>query len=150
MSIKKACVVFTVGLESEVPSVADQLANQGFAVCSASADQEIVEAAQKGSTSLPDEVKNCIDNAAICVFLVPQKDAEPVVAAAGYAGRSGKKIVAVCEDPSTLPQVFDDLASSVVHVDNPRLADAIQGNTVWDGPTGPDGAKRSISRVKCQ
>lgn len=146
----KACVVFTVGLEAEVPPVLDQLASQGFDICTASADQETVEAAQAGSTGLPDAIKGCIDNAVVCVFLIPETVPESLIAAAGYAGSSGNRIVAVCEDVTALPKVFDELATSVVQVNSPKLPEAIQGDTVWEAPNGSAGAKRSITRIKCQ
>lgn len=150
MSNAKACVVFTTGLEAEVPKISAQLAEEGFKVCTAGADQDIVEAAQSGSLSLPEAVKNCIDSAVICVFLVPKEHSENLLAAAGYASCSGKTIVAVVEDTESCPQIFDDLASSIVCVGSPQLTDAIKGKPVWESPNGSSDGKRVIPRIKCQ
>lgn len=150
MSNAKACVVFTTGLEKEVLQIVSQLADEGFKVCTAGADQEIVEAAQSGRLSLPEAVKNCIDSAAICVFLIPKENPEGLMAAAGYAGGSGKTIVAVVEDIKSIPQIFDDLASSIVCVGSPQLVDVIKGKPVWESPNGSADGKRVIPRIKCQ
>ncbi|WP_459207496.1 hypothetical protein ACSMEV_04960 [Pseudomonas sp. MLB6B] len=150
MSNAKACVVFTTGLENEASQIFSQLTAEGFKVCTAGADQEIVEAAQSGGASLPEAVKNCIDSAAICVFLIPKEDHDGLTAAAGYAGGSGKAIVAVVEDINFIPQIFDDLASSIVCVGSPQLADVIKGKPVWESPNGSADGKRVIPRIKCQ
>lgn len=146
----KACVVFTVGLDRKVPSISEKLANEGYDVCTASAEQEVVEAAKAGSLDIPDAVKNCIDNAAICVFLIPQENSEGLSNAAGYAGRTGKKIVAVLENLNTLPQIFDDLASAVVGLGSSQLTKAIQGEQIWESPAGSSDGPRNIRRVRCQ
>jgi hypothetical protein len=146
----KACIVFTVGLEKEVSPISTQLSAKGYNVCVAAADQEIVEAAQAGASCIPDAVKNCISDAEICVFLIPRQDAESVEIAAGFAGSMGKQIVAVAEDIDSLPQVFDDFAKSVVVVGSPKLGNALQGESVWERPTGSSDGKRIIHRVKCQ
>jgi len=148
MSNGKACVVFTTGMNTEAQSVSEQLAHEGFEVCTAEADQEVVEAAQAGA--VPDEIRSCIDNAVICVFLIPEKGHECLTGAAGHAGMSGKRIVAVAQNVESLPQIFDDIASSVLNVNSPNLAEVIQGQEVWERADGSASPKRKIKRIECQ
>ncbi|SFY08208.1 hypothetical protein SAMN03159390_03708 [Pseudomonas sp. NFACC49-2] len=148
MGNEKACVVFATGMDAEVKSVSEQLAEEGFDVCTAEADREIVEAAQSGS--VPEEIKSCIDNAVICIFLIPEEGNECLTDAAGHAGTSGKRIVAVAQNVESLPQIFDDLASSVLIVDSPRLRDVILGEQIWERADGSLGPKRKIKRIECQ
>lgn len=147
---RKACLVFTFGLEKEVPSITAQLKEEGFNVCAVSADQEVVEAAQAGSVSVPETVRSCIENADICVFLIPHQESVDVISAAGYAGIGGNKIIAVVENVHALPQIFDDIAFSVVCVGSPGLADALKGKKVWEIPNESADGKREIARIKCQ
>lgn len=146
----KACIVFSVGLEEEVSPILAQLSGKGYDVCVAAAEQQVVAAAQGGSTQIPDEVKNCIINAEICVFLIPKQNTACVTNAGSYAGGLGKRIVAVIEDVGSLPQIFDDLATSVVVLDSPKLSAALQGELVWEVPSASGDGKRNIHRVKCQ
>lgn len=148
MSKEKACVVFTTGMDAEAKSVSDQLATEGFDVCTAEVDQNVVEAAQAGT--VPDEIKSCIDNAVICIFLIPEEGHECLTGAAEHAGASGNRIVAVAQNVETLPQIFDDLASAVLNVDSPRLGDVIQGQQVWERADGSFSPKRKIKRIECQ
>lgn len=148
MSNGKACVVFTIGMDTEAQSVSEQLAHEGFEVCTAEADQEIVEAAQAGA--VPDEIKSCIDNAVICIFLIPEEGHECLTGAAGHAGASGKRIVAVAQNVESLPQIFDDIASSVLNVNSPHLAEVIQGQEVWERADGSASPRRKIKRIDCQ
>ena len=150
MSNPKACIVFTVGLEKEILPISTQLSANGFTVCVAAADQEIVESAQAGASCVPDAVKNCISDAEICIFLIPRQYAESVEIAAGFAGRIGKKIIAVAEDINSLPQIFDDLAKSAVAVGSPKLNNALRGESAWEPTTDFSDGKRIINRVKCQ
>ena len=149
MSSQKACVVFTTGMDAEAQSVSQQLFEEGFDVCTAEAEQEVVEAAQAAG-AIPEEIKSCIDNAAICIFLIPEEGSDCLTAAAGHAGASGKKIVAVAENVESLPQIFDDIASSVLTIDSPQLKDVIHGKQVWEQADGSPSPKRDINRVKCQ
>ncbi|MFJ3427888.1 hypothetical protein [Pseudomonas fragi] len=150
MSNAKACLVFARGLESKVLEISAQLVEEGFDVCTASADREVVEAAKLGSINVPEDIKACIDNASICIFLISEQNSEHVQAAAGYAGISGKKIIAVIEDVDYLPQVFDELATSVVCVDSPQLPDVLKGKSVWESSNGSADGKRVIPRIRCQ
>lgn len=147
---KKACLVFTFGLEKEVPQITAQLAHEGFNVCTVPADQEVVEAAQAGSLSIPETVRACIENANVCVFLIPRQESVDLVNAAGFASSLGNKIIAVAENVHTLPQIFDDVAFSVVCIGSPRLVDAIKGKKVWESANGSADGKREIHRIKCQ
>jgi len=150
MLTAKACIVFTTGLEDKVPSISSQLAADGFDVCVAAADQETVEAAQAGGALIPEDVKSCISSAEICIFLIPTLEVECVIAAAGYAGKLGKKIIAVAEEVNSLPQVFDDMATCVVSIGSKSLQGALRGEVVWESPTDNVDGKRNIHRVKCQ
>lgn len=149
MNSQKACVVFTTGMDAEAQSISQQLAGEGFDICTAKADQEVVQAAQTAGV-IPEEIKSCIENAAICIFLIPEEGHEPLTAAAGHAGASGKRIVAVAENVESLPQIFDDIASSVIAIESPQLKDVIQGKRVWARADGATSLKRDINRVKCQ
>lgn len=150
MPNEKACVVFTNGLEKEMRSVSDELSDNGFNICVAAADEEMVKAAQAGAIELTDSVKNCIANAKICVFLIPKNQAECIVMAAQYAGSSGKTMIAIAEDANFLPSIFDDLAKAVLIIGSKNLSNALQGESIWEIPNSSPDGKRQISRVKCQ
>lgn len=150
MNNRKACIVFAFELEEKAKSISKQLSEEGFNVCAAATNQEVVKDAKAGSSDIPEEVKSCIEGAEICVFLIPKQDSTEILGAANYAGSSGKKIVAVLEDLDYLPQIFDDIAISTVHIESPKLTDALKGKSIWECPTGPEDGKRKISRVKCQ
>lgn len=149
MSNDKACIVFTTGLDQKAQKVSQQLNERGFDVCMAEAEQEEVEAAQ-AAQPVSEEIQSCIDNAVISIFLIPEEGYECLEGAAGHAVACGKTIVAIAENVESLPQVFDDHASSVLTIDSLRLSDVIQGNQVWERADGSPSAERKIDRVKCQ
>ncbi|MCZ8408436.1 hypothetical protein SB816_04460 [Achromobacter sp. SIMBA_011] len=147
---RKACVVYTEGLKGAVPTVTEELQKKGFDVCLSAADLEIAEAAQAGHLeNVNAEVKECIANAEICIFLIPQKAPESITGAAECARASGGKIIAVVEDVKSIPQIFDELATALVCVGSPQLPEALGGEEIWEAPKqSPEG--RKIARVKCQ
>lgn len=149
MSSSKACIVFTTGLEPKAQAVSQQLNEQGYEVCMAEAEQEEVEAAQAGQP-VSSEIQSCIGNAAISIFLIPEENYGCLEGAAEHAAARGKNIVAIAENVETLPQVFDDHATSVLTIDSPRLSDVIQGEHVWERADGSLSPERKINRVKCQ
>ncbi|WPN29889.1 hypothetical protein QMK54_29550 [Pseudomonas sp. P5_109] len=149
MSSDKACIVFTTGLESKAQAVSQQLNEQGFDVCMAEAEQEEVEAAQ-AAQPVSKEIQSCIDNAVISIFLIPEEGYGGLQRAAEHAAASGKTMVAIAENVESLPQVFDDHATSVLTFDSPRLSDVIQGEHVWERADGSPSTEREIDRVKCQ
>ncbi|MGY3170777.1 hypothetical protein ACVWYU_000150 [Pseudomonas sp. TE12234] len=149
MSSDKACIVFTIGLESKAQAVSQQLNEQGFGVCMAEAEQEEVEAAQ-AAQPVSEEIQSCIDNAVISIFLIPEEGYGCLQGAAEHAAASGKTMVAIAENVESLPQVFDDHATSVLTFDSPRLSDVIQGEQVWERADGSPSTEREIDRVKCQ
>lgn len=149
MNNEKACIVFTIGMQAEAQSIIHQLSEEGFDVCTAVAEQQIVEAAQ-AEGPVPDHIKSCIDNAAICFFLIPELGHECLAAAAGHAGASGRNIVAVAENVDALPEIFDDIAGSVLNIDSPQLKQVMEGKRVWERPDGSPRPTRDIDRVKCQ
>ncbi|WP_368934499.1 hypothetical protein [Alcaligenes faecalis] len=147
---KKACVVYTEELKEEVPTITEELQKKGFDVCVSDADLEIAKAAQAGNLGdVNAEVKECIANAEICIFLIPEKTPKSITGAAECARVSGGKIIAVVEDIKSIPQIFDELATAVVCVDSPQLPEALGGEEVWEVPmASPEG--RKITRIKCQ
>ncbi|MGP4959093.1 hypothetical protein [Pseudomonas helleri] len=92
MSNAKACLVFTRRLESKVPEICKNLVNEGFDVCTAVADPEVVEAAQLGSISVPEYVKVCILNSSICIFLIPEKNLNVCRRLPDTLGAQGRKL----------------------------------------------------------
>ncbi|MNJ43412.1 hypothetical protein D3C76_328360 [compost metagenome] len=149
MNSGNACIVFTTGLEPKAQAVCQQLNAHGFNVCMAAAEQEEVEAAQ-AAQPVSEEVQSCIDNAVISIFLIPEEGYECLEGAAGHAVTCGKTIVAIAENVASLPQVFDDHASSVLTIASTRLSDVIQGTQVWERAEGNPSTERKINRVKCQ
>lgn len=147
---KKACVVYTEGLKGAVPVVTEELIKKGFDVCVSAADLEVAEAAQAGHLEeVNREVRECIANAEICIFLIPQKAPECITGAAECARASGGKIIAVVEDVKSIPQIFDEIATAIVCVGSPQLPEALDGEEVWEAPKeSPEG--RKITRIKCQ
>lgn len=150
MNNPKACIVFAFELEEKARSISKNLSEDGFDVCIVATERELVKNAKAGNTDIPDEIKSCISGAETCIFLVPKQESEGILGAAGYAGAAGKKIVAVLEDLSVLPQILDDLAVSTVQMESPKLDEALKGKIIWECPIGNNDGKREISRVKCQ
>lgn len=146
----KACIVHTPEFDQFIPSIIDHFHNKGFNVCIAAANKTTAESAKAGDLSaVSPEVKACLENADICIFLVPEKKCDSIENAANYASKNGNLIVAVAENTLTLPKIFDDLAHSIVGKNSPQLTKALDGDKVWEAPQeSPNG--RKIPRVKCQ
>lgn len=147
---KKACVVYTDDFKEEVPAVVKGLEEEGFGVCISVADRDEAEAAEAGIIENVNEaVKDCISNAEICVFLIPRSMPECITGAAKCAGVSGGEIVAVVEDIKSIPQIFDELATSIVCAGSPQLPEALGGKEVWEAAK-QSSEGRKIPRIKCQ
>ena len=147
---KKACVIYTEEFKEEVSTVVKGLEEKGFAVCVSVADLDEAKSAKTGNLEdVNEEVKDCILNAEICVFLIPRTVPECITSAAKCAAGTGSRIVGVVEDLKSIPQIIDELATSIVCVGSPALPKALGGEVVWEAPKqSPDG--RKIPRIKCQ
>ncbi|QQB53324.1 hypothetical protein [Delftia acidovorans] len=147
---KKACIVYTSDFEEDLPKIVEHLSENGFEVCVSIADQDAAEAAQAGNLSkVNTEIKECIENAEVCIFLIPKKSPESLTSAAKHAGALGTKIIAVVESTNSLPQIFDEISTAVVGVGSPQLPRALNCEEVWESPKDSTSG-RKIPRIKCQ
>jgi len=149
----RACLVYVSSTAAMREIARQKLSDAGYVVCEVEAALADAAAAQVGESSLPPELEDCIRNSQVCVFLLPENLAEDagIANAASYADAKGKPIICVVAGARIdYPQVFDDNAESLIRSESPRLADAIGGEPVWEGPDGKRSPSREIKRVRCQ
>lgn len=150
---KRACLVYVTATAAKRGPVKAQLEKSGYAVCEVKAQLEDAVAARAGSADLPGELADCISNSELCVFLLPEDDADDGILddAAGLANRLQKRIVGVVAGARDIyPQSFNDHAKSMVRANGDRLDDAIFGSELWEGPDRSPVSPRTITHIRCQ
>ena len=150
---EKACVIYVNAMTQAADDVRVLLETAGYSVCLTEALPNDVVAAQQSAASVTPAIEACLLNAAVKIFLIPAGVLpNELVFAAGLAGKGkGKgRLVAIYEQGATLPEVFNDLANSVVPIGCENLLDAITSQDLWQGPNGEPVPPRTPARVKCQ
>jgi hypothetical protein len=147
----QACLIFVKSTKSEVPRVRDELQNGGYSVCQVMATREEVDSLKSGGDEISSPLRDCIEKADLCVFLVPEEgdDAE-TGGAAGFSGQLGKRIVGLIGGGRTVyPEGFA-LAGAMIRMGSKRLSSVIEGKNVWEGLDGSIIPEREIPHQKCQ
>jgi hypothetical protein len=150
MTTKKACVIHTPPKKSEAEATAARLENDGYSVCITEVTAAVVNVVQAGDkNSLPDEVKECLDGAQVCVVLVD--DAIDLGPIAGIASDIGCEIVTVGGSPADLPTSLDDITDGHLPTpEAPQFEEVVEGKPEMIKPDNTPSKDRDADRVKCQ
>ena len=151
--VKRACLVFVTATASKRGPVKARLEEDGYSVCEVKAELEYALAARAGESELPIALVECISGSDLCVFLLPEDQADDALVggAATLANKLQKRVVGVVAGARAVyPESFDDHAASMVREDSVRLHDAICGSEIWERPNGSLIGDRPIKHVRCQ
>jgi len=150
---KRACLIYVTATAGMVPSARSRLETEGYGVCEVLADLGIATAAAAQEVSaLPNALKNCIEAADLCVFLLPEDAANDgcIGSGGGLVSELGKTFVGVVEGGrDILPEPFERDAAGIVHDCDEGLMGAIRGDRTFRNPDGT-ARERSIRHLKCQ
>jgi hypothetical protein len=150
---KRACLIYVTATENDRAAVREELEGAGYVVCEVKAELDEALAAKAGEDGLRDEITACVGASELCIFLLPEDDADDGVigTAAGYADSLGKRLIGIVAGSRTsYPDVLEDFAPSMVRVGSDRLAQAIAGDDVWEAADRSPVADRPIKHVRCQ
>ncbi len=150
---KKACLIYVTATAGLRAGARARLEAEGYEICEVLADLDDAVAAEAGQPAISPQLKDCIDAAEVCIFLLPEDGSGDGCIGAGgnYASEVGKPFIAVVAGSrETLPQSFDADAAGVVHDCEDGLVDAIRGDTSFNRPDGSKAPPRKIDHVKCQ
>ncbi|MDR6288815.1 hypothetical protein E9232_001322 [Inquilinus ginsengisoli] len=150
---KRACLIFVKATEGRRAAVRTRLEQNGYSVCEVEAELDDALAAQSGGSDLPAELIECISKSDLCVFLLPEAEANDGVLddAAGLANNLGKRIVGIVSgDRIGYPQNLDDHAGSMIREGSDRFDDAVCGTDVWERPDRSPVVDRPIKHIRCQ
>jgi hypothetical protein len=150
---KRACLIYVPATAAGRATVFQELEAKGYSVCEVEATLGEAKVVQSGLPALSEELRACLADAELCVFLLPENAADDagIELAADAADGSEKRIVGVVAGArAAYPQVLDDGAESMLRVGSKRLAAAIAGESAWEAPGGTPATIRPIKRVRCQ
>lgn len=152
MKGKNACVVYVQATKTEAPRIKAELEKNGYSVCSVLASLEAAKSAQRGAMDLPDALKRCVEQAQLCVFLVPeeQPDDQGISGAIGFAGQLGKRMIGLVAGSRTVYPPGFEMVGSALRLSSTRLSTCIQGNDIWESEDAKVVEERRIDHQKCQ
>jgi|GEM_PF-6649822 len=150
---KRACLVYVTATTGMVSAARARLEAEGYGVCEVLADLDTATAAtaQDGS-ALPIALKDCIEAADLCVFLLPEDAASDgcIGSGGGLVSELGKTFIGVAEGGrNVLPEPFEKDAAGIVHDCDEALSEAIRGDRSFKNPDGT-ARERGIRHLKCQ
>lgn len=150
---KRACLIYVSATTGMAPAARARLEADGYTVCEVLADLDTAAAAatQDGSV-LPSPLKDCIDTADLCVFLLPEDAGGDglMVSGGGMASELGKPFIGVVDGQrETLPEPFEMDAAGIVRDCDESLSKAIKGDRSFKNPDGTV-RERGIRHLKCQ
>lgn len=152
-TIKHACLIYVSATTNKVPAARVRLEAEGYRVCEVLADLDVAIASQAQQIgSLPPALKNCIDGADLCVFLLPEDTIYDGCMGAGgsLASELGRPFIAVVDGVrETLPNAFEYDAAGIVRDCDEGLGNALKGDSSFRNSTGTVGS-RKIRHQKCQ
>lgn len=151
MAGKLACVVYLSSYQGSVDAVEDHLQALGYEVHTFEVTEERAQAVRAGdSSSLPDELRQCLEKADLCVLLLGE-DAERLGAIGGLGSDMGCQVVTVGGDPEKLPSELDDVIDGhVPDTEQPTVDEIFEGTPERIKPDGEPAEVRKAKRVKCQ
>jgi hypothetical protein len=151
---KTACIIYVDATANMRGAVRKKLQDEGFEVREVKASIDDASAAQAGNdTALPPELKRCIEEADLCVFLLPEAKSKDglINAAAGLANALNKRAVGIVSGKrEDYPVNLDDRAAAMVREGSSRISDAFKGKEIWEKTDGSATADRPIKHIKCQ
>lgn len=150
---KRACLVYVSATEDGRAAARAGLEKLGYSVCEVKAELDDAQAARSQEGNLPVELADCISTSDLCVFLLPEIEADDGVldVAASLANQLGKCIVGVVAGKrGEYPLGFDDHAASMVRKGSGRFDDAVCGAEIWEQPDGSLVTDRTITHIRCQ
>jgi hypothetical protein len=151
---KKACLVYVKATEHNLEAVRFALLEAGYSICEVKAElKDAIAAKESQFEQVPKELKDCITESELCIFLLPEDEAEDgyLGGSASFAHKSEKRIIGVVAGARTVfPQPFEDAADSMIRAGSKRLSDVIAGKEIWENPDSSPVADRNIPRIKCQ
>lgn len=153
MAAKKACVIYVEASSASLKATTTLLEERGYSVCKAKADTQTTEAAQEGSVDLPQEIRDCMEGADLCVFLLPEQengDGNLGTAASMAALGEIRCLGVVSGKRQEYPEALEDHASAMVREHSDRLAEAIDGREIWELPDKTLVPDRLIKHIICQ
>lgn len=148
----KACVIYVKATEQELDPVRAKLEEAGYSVCAVEAALRDAVAAQAGETAIPEALAECIRDADLCVFLLPEmaSDDACVGAGAGLASQLGKRIVGIVAGArADYPHDFET-AGGMIRQNSERIEQVIRGEDIWENPDRSVIKDRVIKHVRCQ
>lgn len=151
--MKKACLVYVASTAALIAEARARLEAEGYDVSEILANLDDVIAAEVGEPVLPESLKDCVNGADLCVFLLPEDAADDGCLGAGgsYASELGIPFIAVMVGGrDTLPPSFDADAAGVVRDCGNGLVNAIQGDPSFKNPDGSPASPRKTDHIKCQ
>ncbi|SDY97752.1 hypothetical protein SAMN05518854_103131 [Variovorax sp. YR266] len=148
---KKACVIYIKAMKDVAQDVKQKLEATDYNVCLTETSIDLATAAQLGAESVTSEIDACLADADAKVFLIPAGDTpSSLLGAAKQASKSPGRLIAICEKDAKLPQVFDEMANSVIPVGSQKVVEAVVQDDIWEGLNGTKRPPRTPERVKCQ
>lgn len=149
---KTACLIYVASLKQELPRVQESLEREGYKVVTLLVSLSVAQQIKENSGQVPAEVRACIEQADICVFLLPEETVEDVglSGAAGLAGQLGKRIIGLVAGARTVyPEGFE-LAGAMIRLASPRLKSVLQGEDTWEAEDKSPIKERGIDHQRCQ
>lgn len=146
---QRTCVVYAAGLENAGHQVARELEAQKHEVCIHGGSEEEVDAARPSTSMFSKELKDCLAGASLCVLVINAKSQFDALAA--HAAALGIRVVVVMVgDEAMLSGAADEVAASCVTIASKKLKEALDGEEVWEEPSGAPKQPRNVHRQKCQ
>lgn len=149
---KTACVIYVASLESELPRIQEDLVRECYKVISLLVSLDVAQHIKENRGQIPPKVRECIEQADLCVFLLPEETTEDggLNGVAGLAGQLGKRIVGLIAGARTVyPEGFE-LAGAMIRLASPRLKSVLQGEDTWETTDKSPIKKRDIDHQRCQ
>lgn len=150
---KVACLVYVAATANKRQAVVDRLHREGYQVREFKAPLKDALSAKAGRTPIPAALAQCIADADLCVFLLPEAEQDDCIlgAAVELAGGSGKRVIGVVSgDRHQYPEGFEDIAESMLRHGSDRLEAAIRGDKIWERPDRSPVEDRKITHQRCQ
>lgn len=148
----KACIIYVKSTQAEVTPTKQRLMEVGYAVCESLASIDEANAAQLGAADLPRKISECIANADLCIFLLPENESDDgcIGGAASMSSRLGKRMVGIVAGDRAVYGDYFDSSGSMLRVGSTRISSAIAGENVWEEVGGKIAPERKIKHLPCQ
>jgi hypothetical protein len=150
---KLACLIYVAATADRRQAVAEKLRQSGYQVREFKAPLNDALAARAGLPGIPATLAQCIADADLCVFLLPEaaENDGTLNSLAEFANQSGKRVVGIAAGARhQYPECFEDNAASMLRENSARLSEAIRGANIWERPDRSLVDDRIIEHQRCQ